>query len=191
MDLKQFVEDVLEKLNSIERRLRKIALFLAPVVRHVRIAAPSWAKGGSAPGEGFVGIFPVLQFSPILKDEAHYSILVPFRMAAGSIIEVNVDWCYTGGNDAGTVCWKLEYKSIEAGEALVGGTTTIAATSPGGHTSGQMVRTVLLVGITGAVAHDVLGLRLFRESGDDTLATDAEMIQLHLMFIMDKLGLPI
>lgn len=178
------------KLNSIERRLRQIFAYISPVYRHVRVSSASWRKGASAPAEGFVGIFPVLKFSPILKDEAHYSLIVPYRMAAGSTITAVVDWCYTGGNDAGTVCWKLEYKSIEPDEALVGGTTTIAATSPGGHTSGQMVRTTLLVGITGAVAHDVLGLRLFRESGDDTLAVDAELIQAHFEFLMDKLGQP-
>ena len=109
-------------------------------------------------------------------------------MVAGSEIAIHVDWCYTGGADAGTVCWGVEYKNITSGEALVGGTTTTTKVSAGGHTSGQLVRTVFDTGITGAVAHDVLGVRLYRDVSADTMAADAELVQVHFEFLMDKLG---
>ena len=54
-----------------------------------------------------------------------------------------------------------------------------------------MVRTTLTTGITGAVAHDVTGLRFYRDVSGDTLDTDAKMIQVHVEFIQDKLGEPL
>lgn len=166
------------------------------VIRHVRITAPSWSPGASAPSAGFVGIFPCWDFDNLSDDEVHYSLIVPYRYAAGTVINVNVDWCYEGAPDAGTVDWALEYITIAPGEAVDGATTTIHKMSAGNHTSGTLVRTTLDTGIIGAVAHDDLGLRLYRDvepvsGSEDTLGTDACLIQVHFQFIMDKLGQPI
>ena len=161
----------------------------ARVRRHIRVAAPSWQGGGTAPTPGFVGILPVLGFDHTTDDEVHYSLLCPFRMVAGTEIDFLVDWCYTGGADAGTVCWNLEYINLTTGEAVAGATTTRTKTTAGNHTSGQLVRTVFAAGITGAVAHDVIGLRLWRDvSESDSLGTAAKLVQAHFMFVMDKLG---
>ena len=159
------------------------------VINHVRIAAPSWRPGANAPAEAFIGIYPTLAFDTSADDEVHYDIIVPLRMAAGTGIMVIADWAYDGGADAGTVCWALEYKSIIPGEALVGGTTTITQISAGTHTSGQLVRTIFADEIEGCVAHDELGLRLYRDvDNGDTLATDAELVAIHFMFTSDKMG---
>lgn len=160
------------------------------VIRHVRVTAPSWSVGASAPSAGFVGVFPVWEFDNLTDDQVHYSLIVPYRLVAGAVIDVNVDWCYEGGADAGTVDWVLEYINVAEGEAVAGGTTTIHKVSAGNHTSGNLVRTILDTGIVGAVAHDDLGLRLYRDVSEDTLGTAACLIQVHFQFTMDKLGQP-
>lgn len=162
----------------------------ARVKRHVRIAAPSWKVGASAPTPGFLSVWPILSFdTAAADDEAHYSLICPHRMAAGTAIQVVVDWCHQAGADNGTVKWVLEYRVIEPGEDVTGATTEINATSPGNHAQHDLVRTQLgTTGITGAVAHDVIGLRLYRNVAGDTLAVDGDMIQVHFEFIMDKLG---
>lgn len=160
------------------------------VVRHVRITAPSWAPGSAAPTAGFIGVFPTWKFDSTTDDEVHYSLIIPYRYAAGTVIDVNVDWCYEGAGDIGTVDWVLEYINVAPGEAVAGATTTIHKVSGGNHTSGNLVRTTLDTGIAGAVAHDDLGLRLYRDTSEDSLATDACLIQVHFHFIMDQLGQP-
>lgn len=161
------------------------------VYQHVRIAAPSWKIGVAGPTPGYVGIVPVMAFDSAADDSIHYSLITPWRIETGSEIGVVVDWCYTGGADAGTVCWGLEYINIADGEAVAGGTTTTLETTAGTHTTGLMVRTAFTTGIVGAVAHDVIGLRLYRDVSGDTLATDANFIQAHFEFLEDKLGKPI
>ena len=160
----------------------------ARVISHVRISAPSWKLGVTAPVAGQVGIFPVYKFDAANDDEAHYSLIIPYRIATGSTIDVDVDWCYTGGQDNGTVCWKLDYINVAEGEAVDGGTTTITATTSGSHTTGNLIRTSLNTGITGAVAHDDIGLKLWRDISEDTLNTDASLVQTHFHFTTDKLG---
>ncbi len=161
------------------------------VYNHIAIHAASWHPGASAPSDSDIGIFHTIAFDAVSDDEVHHTLLIPFRMEAGTSIAVGVDWAYAGGADAGTVCWALEHKCIMAGEALAGGTTTIAETSPGSHTSGQLVRTTFTDQIAGCVAHDVLGLHLYRDVSEDTLGTDAELVSLHLEFTRDKHGLAV
>lgn len=160
----------------------------AQVKRQVRVTAPSWKAGVTAPTAGFVGIFPVWAFDQATDDEAHYSIIVPYRIATGTTINVDIDWCYTGAQDNGTVCLKLDYMNLASGETVDGSTTTITKTTAGNHTTGKLIRTTLITGITGAVAHDDLGLRLWRDVSEDTLNTPARFIQAHFQFTMDRLG---
>lgn len=158
------------------------------VRRHVRIAAPSWKPGAVAPSSGFVGIVPVLEFDKTSDDSVHYSLIAPWRIETGSTVEVVIDWCYEGAQDNGTVCWGLEYINLENGEAVAGSTTTTTKTTAGTHTTGLMVRTIFTTDMLGIVAHDVLGLRLYRDASEDTLDTDAKMIEVHFHFTIDKLG---
>jgi len=160
----------------------------ARVLRHIRVAAPSWSSGVTAPSSGFVGVLPVLCFDKTTDDSVHYSILCPYRIATGSTIDFGVDWTYEGTQDNGTVCWAIEYINLTTGETVAGTTTTRTETTAGTHTTGTMIRTIFTTGITGAVAHDVIGIRLYRDTSADTLDTDACLIQTHFEFIMDKLG---
>jgi len=161
------------------------------VYSHINIPASSLHKGVTAPADADIGLFHTLAFDAANDDEVHYTLLIPHRMEAGTGIRVRVDWAYDGGADAGTVCWNIEYRCIEPDEALVGGSTTITETTAGSHTSGQLVRTTFTDQIEGCVEHDAVAIHLFRDVSEDTLATDAELIELHLEFIMDKLGEPV
>ena len=51
-----------------------------------------------------------------------------------------------------------------------------------------MVRTWFTTGITGAHAHDILGVMLYRDVSGDDMAADACVVQAHFMFMMDKIG---
>lgn len=163
----------------------------ARIKRHVIVVAPSWTKGASAPEEKFIGIVPVLGFDKALDDEAYYALLVPWRIEAGTIVQALVDWCYEGAQDNGTVCWNLDYIDLAEGDLVGGSAVTVSKTSPGSHVTGTMVRTSLAPNVLGLVAHNALGLRLWRDESEDTLDTDACLIEVHFEFIEDKLGEPI
>lgn len=155
---------------------------------HINIPASNFHKGSTAPTDADIGLFHTLAFDAANDDEVHYTLPVPYRMEAGTGIAVRIDWAYDGAPDAGTVCWNIEHRCIEPGEALVGGATTITETTPGSHTSGELVRTTFTDQIEGCVAHDAVAIHLFRDVSEDTLGTDAELIELHLEFTMNKLG---
>jgi len=159
------------------------------IKNHIRVCAPSWTVGGTAPTPDFVGITPVWLFDKLTDDDVHYSIIVPWRMAAGNTMAVVVDWCHTNEGDNGTVCWNLDYLSLATGESLVAAPASINKTTPGTHTFNTLVRTTLDTGITGIVAGDVLALRLWRDTSEDTLNTDACLVQVHFEFLRNKLGL--
>ena len=161
------------------------------VERHLRVGAGSWNHGAAAPTLGFDGLWVYVAFDATTDDESHYTLIVPSRWDTSTDIEFAVDWYYTGGADAGTVAWALEYKSIEAGEVVTGAGTTITQVSAGSHTSGQMVRTTFTTKIlaTNLAEHDTIGLRLYRDVSADTLATDARLLNTHFHFTMNKLGM--
>lgn len=161
------------------------------VLQHIRVTAPSWRVGVTAPTTGFVGIFPIWAFDQATDDEVHYSLIVPWRIVTGSVINVDVDWCYEGAQDNGTVCWKLDYINVAVGETVDGSTTQITKTTPINQLTGKFIRTTLTTGITGAIAHDILGLHLWRDVSEDTLGTSAKLIQVHFEFQEDRLGKPI
>jgi len=159
----------------------------ARTLRHVRVCAPEWKKGATAPDDGQIGVFPSYGFDSGSDDKAYYSLIVPFTINAGSNISVKIDWCYTGGADAGTVCWNLTYLNLATGETVDGAATTIGAVSTGNHDSGKLIYTKI-GNIIGAVSEDILGLMVWRDVSCDSLATDAHLLQVHFHFIEDKMG---
>ena len=162
----------------------------ARVERHLRVGAESWQKGTSAPSEGFEGVFTTLDFDNTTDDEAYYTLIVPHRWDSTVDIEFAVDWFYDGTQDDGTVCWNLEYKGIKAGEAVTGAGTIITQTTAGNHTTGQMVRTTFTVKILASnlEVEDTVGLKLSRDVSEDTLGTNARLINTHFHFLMNSLG---
>ena len=162
----------------------------ARVYRHIRVGAGSWKLGASGPTAAMLSVFPALYFDDASDDEVHYEIIAPFRMEAGSTINVIIDWCHQTALDTGTVTWKLEFNCVALGENVAGATTTIAATSAASVVD-ELQRTTLVTGITGAVAHDIIGMRLYRDVGTGTLTGDAILLDVHFEVLMDKLGEPI
>ena len=157
---------------------------------HIRVGAGSFKLGAAGPTASINGMFSTLAFDKDSDDEVLYTLLVPYRFVTGSEIRVAVDWFYTGAQDNGTVAWGLEYICVGPGETVVGSTTTEVAVSAGTHTTDKLVQTNFAVGegIIGAHAHDLLGIRLYRDISADTLNTDALLVGAHFEILMDKLG---
>ncbi len=160
----------------------------ARVRKHLFIGAVSWHRGSSAPDDSDIGIFHTIAFDSTSDDEVHYTLLIPHDHVTGSEIDIDLDWAYTGGDDNGTVCWVIEYKSVAPNEAIVGGTTPTSETTAGNHTSGNLNRETFTIGITGAVGHEAFALHLYRDVSEDTMSADAELIAVHLSYLSDKLG---
>lgn len=161
------------------------------VTRHLRIGATSFLKKVSPPEEDLVGVFPVLKFDPDFDEQCYYSEMVPYRLAVGTDIAVEIDWCFTGGADAGTVVWGVEFINVATGETVAGSTTIITGKSAASQDPDVLITTLLVAKITDSVSRDCLGLRIFRNADDgvnDTLLVDACFVELHLHFMMDKLG---
>ena len=70
-----------------------------------------------------------------------------------------------------------------------GATTTTEVTS-GATVTGQLQCTEFTTELTGGEAHDILGIRVFRnhDHGEDGLNDRAKLIAVHLHFLKDKLG---
>lgn len=159
------------------------------VLNHIRVSAASWHKGITAPTEDFFGIAPTLDFQNGRLDEVHYSLIVPYRMKAGSVIDVDIDWGFKVAH-AGTVLWKLEYRTIAEDETIDGAVTEISKLTAGGHDVDELIRNRLDTGIVGAVAHDILLLHLSRDGVTDSLTSDACLIEVHFEYQRDSHGEP-
>ncbi len=173
----------------------------ARVEKHLRVGAASWTKGSPAPSEGFEGVFVTLDFDNSTDDEAFYTLVVPSWWDSSIDVIVHVEWFYDGGGspgtveDAGTVCWALEYLSIKDGENITAAGTTIAKTSAGNHFSDRLVRTYFSSKILASnlEAGDTMGLRLYRDvdgGGDsgDSMAAIARLVHVHFHFVQNKFG---
>jgi len=158
------------------------------VYERITVSAADWHLADAAPSQTVFGIFPALGFSSDTDQQCFYSLFIPHRFKAGTTIQVQVDWAYSGNQDNGTVCWKLDYRLVRPRRRVDGTTTTISKVTAGNHTARRLVRTRLTKGITGARAGQVLALRLWRDVSEDTLATEARMIQVHFRIRVDKLG---
>lgn len=164
----------------------------AQVLRHVRVAAPAWRRGAVAPTEENNGVFATLNFGHASNDECYYTLLVPFRMEAGSDISIVVDWFHEEAADTGKIYLGIEHKFVAEGEAVEGGTSLTTQLS-GASVINNLQHTLFATGMVGGVGEDMLGMRLYRTGGanGDTLGGFAKIIAVHFHFTMDKLGLPI
>lgn len=162
------------------------------VQRHLILDAKRFKlPAANYPAESFEGLYYTLNFDKDTDESANCQEHVPFRWAHETDIEIEIDWLHDSV-DAGVVVWGIEYKSIKAGEAVTGAGTTITQASIGSHTAGQLVRTKFTDKILGSALEedDILGIRFYRDADNaaDTLAEDARAINVHFVFIMDKIG---
>ncbi len=176
--------------NAFDADGQKLMSGDARVIRHLRVGAASWNGGAVAPVQAFDGLWVYLAFDKLSDDSVHFILIVPSRWDISTDIEFVVDWYYTGAQDNGTVCWGLEYKSIKGGEVVTGAGTIISKVSAGSHLTGKMVRTTFTVKILHGNLEegDTIGLRLFRDISEDTLDTDAKLLNTHFHFTQNKLG---
>ena len=164
------------------------------VIRHIRIGAGSWKPGSTAPTAGFSGVYPHLSFAANADEEAHYELMVPYRRSAGTAIEVEVDWYYTGVQDNGVVSWDIEYLSCAAGENPAANGANVTKVSAASQTVNTLIKTSFAAGpIASGLLTDgePLGIRFWRNSNEneyDTMKTAAILIAVHLHFTLDKLG---
>jgi len=156
----------------------------ARIYRYIRVSGASWKLGATAPTVSRLSTFPTLIF--VVGDDAHYSLICPYRMVAGSVINVQVDFTHRDAGDTGTAEWSLEYRNVAEGESVVGATTTISGIS-GATAQHDLARVQLTTGIIGAVAHDDIGLILSHTNGG-TIGVNVDLINVHFEFLMDKLG---
>ena len=166
---------------------------------HIRIGAGSWIPHGSySPIGDFLGCFRTLAFDNSSDDWAFYTIEIPYFWDSTTAIHFVIDWYYaSSGNpgtveDAGTVRWNIEYKSIAPSERVDTAGTIISKTSAGNQNSDCMVRTIFTEELIAAnlAVGDTCGIRLFRDvdDGGDTLAVDAIIINTHFHVIRNALG---
>ena len=156
----------------------------ARVHRHIRVGAASWKPGATAPTPSRLSVFPTLIF--VAGDDAHFSLICPFRLAAGTTVDIYVDFTHRDAADTGTAEWTLEYNNVAEGESVTGATTTISGIS-GATAQHDLTRVKLTTGILGAVAHDAIGM-ILSHTGGGTIGVNVDLIDVHFEFTMDKLG---
>ena len=203
-----FPKDYIKRIDELERQLLTFfkptnlvkelsalehTMFANPsdstkflVNRHIRVSAASWKPGATAPTESRLSVFPTLIFT--VGDDAHYSLICPFRMKINSTVNVVVDFTHRDAVDVGTAEWTLEYNNVAVGESVTGATTTISGIS-GPTAQHDLTRVELTTSIIGAVAHDDIGMILSHTNGG-TIGVNVDLIQVHFEFVMDKLGQP-
>ena len=203
-----FPKDYIKRIDELERQLLTFfkptnlvkelsalehTMFANPsdstkflVNRHIRVSAASWKPGVTAPTVSRLSVFPTLIFT--VGDDAHYSLICPFRMKINSTVNVVVDFTHRDAIDVGTAEWTLEYNNVAVGESVTGATTTISGIS-GPTAQHDLTRVELTTSIIGAVAHDDIGMILSHTNGG-TIGVNVDLIQVHFEFVMDKLGQP-
>ena len=201
-----FPKDYIKRIDELERQLLTFfkptnlvkelsalehTMFANPsdstkflVNRHIRVSAASWKPGVTAPTVSRLSVFPTLIFT--VGDDAHYSLICPFRMKINSTVNVVVDFTHRDAIDVGTAEWTLEYNNVAVGESVTGATTTISGIS-GPTAQHDLTRVELTTSIIGAVAHDDIGMILSHTNGG-TIGVNVDLIDVHFEFIMDKLG---
>lgn len=166
----------------------------AQVTKEIIIGAGNFHKGSSSPGDGYVnGVVYTLDFDQTTTQHAHYNAIVPTDLAAGTDIEVQVDWFFDDVEAGKYVTWEMQYLTLADGEDPYTAVTTIyqkTVISTGNND--KQIHTTFGTKITGAVADDTLAIRFSRDPDatydTDDLGQDARMLVVHLHYISDKLG---
>jgi len=87
------------------------------------------------------------------------------------------------------------YIDAANGDDVTGDGTTVSQLTAGTHTTGEFVRTAFSTGLIAAnlEAHDIVGMKLWRDGDDgtDDLAKAAIMLQVHFEFTQNRLGEPV
>ena len=168
----------------------------ARVARHWYVPAGAFVKQGAAdPDQGWEGLYETQDFAAAIEQSLYYDINVPYRWADATDIHAHVFWLHdaNAADAAKFVRWGVAYKSVAAGEALVGAGVSITQDQANLDASqGLLLLTSFVAPIPAAAlaAHGQLGIRFYRDATADDMPGDARLIEVHFEFIMDKLGKP-
>lgn len=167
----------------------------ARVINHVIIHAGSFKLAGANQAAiGIDGLFITYDFVHNAMKEIWGSQFVPYRWDNTTDISAHLDWFTDADGTGGDVVWGLDYlgraDNEEAGAAAAASITqAFTGAGPGLIQRSEFTTKILKTNIA---ADDLLGVRIWRDTGDaaDTLALTARFLALHLHFIRDKIGKP-
>jgi len=156
---------------------------------HIRVAAPSWAKGLAAPADGLEGVYWTIDFSNDREESVYYTLIVPYRMELGSDIGVTICWLHDT-NDVGAVTWGVEYRFTDCNDVVDGATAIITKTDGANTIAGRLVCSAFDGELLNGDPETLIGVRVFRDhdSQKDTLGEDARLVEVHFHFVRDRLG---
>lgn len=166
----------------------------ARVGKHLVIGAASWRKGPTAPTDTYEDIFPTISFNPGQDDEVHYTTIVPHRWDDTTDMVVEIHWKMSNSGDTGKVFWKFRYIGVKLGENPADAGTEITQLTVGSHPQNELIETYFSTNmlVANLEREDSLGLMLWRHGThvDDDLGEDAELIAVHIHYVMNQLGEP-
>lgn len=164
----------------------------ARLERRMSIGAPSWKRGATAPTETYENLFATLTFADGADDAGHYTAWVPERWDDTEDMTVYIHWQHDTVAKIGSVLWNLNYIGIKDGEDPAGGGTLISQLSAGNHPQDELIYTQFTTKILAANLErgDDLGLKLWRNGDDltDDLTEGAELVSVHIHYIMNQMG---
>ena len=172
------------------------ALSTLRVTKELLIGAGDFHKGASAPDDVYLSNNAhVLAFDKTTVEHGHWERLIPLEFAAGTTIEIEVDWAFDTAEADHYMTWVMEYVLVGTGEdPATAMTRTFQKSVISTGNNDKVITTTFGTGITGAQADDVIMVRFFRDSDatydTDDLDQDAWLIAIHLHYISDKLGEP-
>ena len=165
----------------------------ARVYRHLVVPAGAFVKQGVAdPDQGWEGLYETQDFDDAIEQSLYYDVNIPYRWSAGTDITVHVLWLHdTNAADAGKfVRWGVEYRSCAEGEAWAGGDGSVTADQAGLNANqGLRINTdIPVIPAADLAIHDQLGFRFYRDATNDDYVGDARLVEVHLEFVMERLG---
>lgn len=158
----------------------------ARTVAHVEIDAAAMRVVGGSHGEA--GAIAYANFRNAQDDEVYFTSRVPYRRAAGADLSITLRWYYTGGNDNADCEWNLTYNAVKAGEDPTAAGTALAEQAIAIATDDTIGEVTFTIPSADLEADDSMGIKIWRD-GSDALTADARLIDVHIHFIKDKLGL--
>jgi len=151
-----------------------------------------YKPGTNYPGEGEIGVTPVLLFDAGTDEWVFYEWEVPENYHTGSDFKIRFYWAPTDAN-AGDVVWGIEYTIVtpENDEVLTAATTTDTITDSTQTLANELLKSdFITISGTGVQPGDIISMRVYRDadSGADDYGSDAALVHLGLYFQVDRNG---
>lgn len=149
-----------------------------------------YKPGVNYPGEGEIGVTPVLLFSAANDEWVYYEWAVPDNYDIGSDFKIRFTWAPTD-TSTGDVVWAIEYTIVTPNdnETLTTATTTKTVTDSAEGIADELLRTdFIIIPGTGVQPKDTISMRVYRDADADDYGADAALVHLGLYFQIDRNG---